>query len=205
MTVPQQGNGRLPVGARRVAIVSAAAELFAARGYHATGIDDIGDAVDVTGPAIYRHFEGKIDILIEVIEGWMRLVMDGVDRITSTSPPPAEALDQLIDNFVTCTVEAPAAFAVMARERHHLPKEERRVIERAHRRHVDAWVRNVREVHPGMSDGEARTLVHGVFGLAAPATTRQPKMAGEELGALLRSMATEVIRRGGGRRRVAAP
>jgi len=82
--------------------------LFAARGYHATGIDDLGEAVNVTGPAIYRHFESKVEILTEVIEGWMGGVMDGVDRIGSEARPPVETLDLLIDNFVTCAIEAPA-------------------------------------------------------------------------------------------------
>src|SRR5581483_3856074 len=170
MTAQRQGAGRAPVGTRRRAILVAAAELFATRGYHATGIDDIGEAVDVTGPAIYRHFESKVEILTEVIEGWTNPLMDGVERISSESHAPVEALDLLIDNFVSCAVEAPAAYAVMARERHHLPKEERRAIDRAHRRHIDAWVEVIAEIHPDLPDGEARTLVQGIFGLATPVT-----------------------------------
>jgi AcrR family transcriptional regulator len=206
MTARLQGAGRAPVGTKRRAIVAAAAELFAAHGYHATGIDDIGQAVEVTGPAIYRHFGSKVDILIEVIEGWMQPLMDGVVRISGQGLPPVEALDLLIDNFVTFTVEHPAAFAVMARERHHLPKDERRAIDRAHRRHVDEWVHVIREIHTQMSDGEARTLVHGVFGLAAPVAQRGPAITADELAALLRAMTTEVTRRGAASRRgVLAP
>ena len=40
-------------------ILQAAARLFAERGYGATGIDDIGAEVGVSGPAIYWHFPGK--------------------------------------------------------------------------------------------------------------------------------------------------
>src|SRR3954469_464803 len=186
MTAQRQTAKRAPVGARRRAILAAAAELFAARGYHATGIDDLGEAVHVTGPAIYRHFESKVEILTEVIEGWMGSVMDGVDRIASEARPPVETLDLLIDNFVTCAIEAPDAYAVVARERHHLPKVERRAIDRAHRRHVQAWVDVLGEIHPQMTDDQARTVVHGIFGLAAPVAPQTSKVTPDELGVLLR-------------------
>lgn len=201
MTAQRQGASRAPVGARRRAILAAAAELFAARGYHATGIDDLGEAVDVTGPAIYRHFGSKVEILTEVIEGWMNPLMDGVERIMSEGRSPVETLDLLIDNFVTCAIEAPDAYAVMARERHHLPKDERRVIDRAHRRHVEAWVQVLHEIHPQMSVDEASTIVYGVFGLAAPVAMQRAKTSAADLGVLLRAIATDVTRRGGVARR----
>ncbi len=60
---------------RRHAIVAAAAELFAEHGYPAVGMDDIGAAAGVTGPAIYRHFESKAAVLAAVIDG----IIDAVD------------------------------------------------------------------------------------------------------------------------------
>ena len=53
---------------RRELILDAAVELFHRRGYHATSVDDIGQAVDVSGPAIYRHFSSKEEILVEAIK-----------------------------------------------------------------------------------------------------------------------------------------
>src|SRR3954464_1282040 len=49
--------------AREAAILSSAAELFRKRGFAAVGVDDIGRSAGLTGPAIYRHFKGKDDIL----------------------------------------------------------------------------------------------------------------------------------------------
>ena len=61
---------------RRELILEAAIELFHERGYPATGVDDIGKAVDVSGPAIYRHFSSKEEILLEAI----RLAADEVQE-----------------------------------------------------------------------------------------------------------------------------
>lgn len=56
---------------RRRQVVSAAALLFRRRGYHAVGIDDIGAAVGMTGPALYRHFTGKPAVLHAVIRSFV--------------------------------------------------------------------------------------------------------------------------------------
>src|SRR5688500_3082847 len=52
---------------RRDEILRAAAQLFAERGSRAVGVDDVGAAVGVTGPAIYRHFASKDAMLAEML------------------------------------------------------------------------------------------------------------------------------------------
>src|SRR3982750_3651528 len=52
---------------RREQILQAAAQLFAERGSRAVGVDDVGAAVGVTGPAIYRHFASKDAMLAEML------------------------------------------------------------------------------------------------------------------------------------------
>ncbi len=52
---------------RRAEILGAAAELFARRGYHGASIGDLGRAVGLTGPALYRHFSGKEAVLAEML------------------------------------------------------------------------------------------------------------------------------------------
>lgn len=52
---------------RRDSIVEAAARLFMARGYAATSVREIAREVGVTEAALYYHFDGKRDLLREVI------------------------------------------------------------------------------------------------------------------------------------------
>ena len=54
---------------RREQILDAAAELFARYGFHGVGIDDIGKAVGISGPALYRHFRSKDAMLAEMLTG----------------------------------------------------------------------------------------------------------------------------------------
>ncbi|MBX6769004.1 MAG: TetR/AcrR family transcriptional regulator, partial [Actinomadura rubrobrunea] len=53
---------------RKAAIALVAARLFCARGYPNVGIEDIARQVGITGPAIYRHFPTKQDVLAAAVE-----------------------------------------------------------------------------------------------------------------------------------------
>ena len=52
---------------RKAQLADAAAELFRKHGYHQVSVNDIAAAAGVTGPAVYRHFRGKQDILAHVL------------------------------------------------------------------------------------------------------------------------------------------
>ncbi|OBF58141.1 TetR/AcrR family transcriptional regulator [Mycolicibacterium monacense] len=52
---------------RKLQLSQAAARLFTERGYHNVSMDDVASAVGLTGPALYRHFRKKHDILAQAI------------------------------------------------------------------------------------------------------------------------------------------
>ena len=54
---------------RREQILKEAARLFAERGFHGVGVDEIGAAVGISGPGLYRHFAGKDAMLAELLVG----------------------------------------------------------------------------------------------------------------------------------------
>jgi AcrR family transcriptional regulator len=52
----------------RTALVEAAADVFARRGFHAASLDEIAEAAGFTRGAIYSNFGGKEDLLIAVLD-----------------------------------------------------------------------------------------------------------------------------------------
>jgi AcrR family transcriptional regulator len=54
---------------RRAEILEAALELFAERGYHATGVADIASRLRMSHGTFYRYFDSKRDILDVVVDG----------------------------------------------------------------------------------------------------------------------------------------
>lgn len=64
--------------ATRLALLSAARDLFGANGYAATSIEDVAARAGVTKGALYHHFGGKANLFQEVYEQVMREVSDRV-------------------------------------------------------------------------------------------------------------------------------
>ncbi|WP_280641285.1 TetR/AcrR family transcriptional regulator [Streptomyces afghaniensis] len=62
--------GRAP-GPRAVEIRNAALVLFAERGYAATTMADIGEAVVMRGPSLYKHVGSKQELLTQIMTGTM--------------------------------------------------------------------------------------------------------------------------------------
>jgi len=55
----------------RRAVLEAALQLFAERGYRVTTMADIGSALGVRGPSLYKHVTSKQDLLVEICESTM--------------------------------------------------------------------------------------------------------------------------------------
>src|ERR1700759_3376922 len=86
---------------RREQILAAAAALFARRGFHGVTIDDIGAAVGMSGPGLYRHFPGKEAVLAQLLLAVSeRLLAEGSRRVVA-APDPERALDALLDWHVS--------------------------------------------------------------------------------------------------------
>lgn len=58
---------RLPAARRRRQLLDVALDLFGARGYHATSMDDIAERAGVTKPVLYQHFPSKSTLYHELI------------------------------------------------------------------------------------------------------------------------------------------
>ena len=55
-------------GSTREQILDAAENLFATQGYQATTIKQVAEQVGVQGPALYKHFNSKRALVVEVLE-----------------------------------------------------------------------------------------------------------------------------------------
>jgi AcrR family transcriptional regulator len=58
----------LSAGQRREAILDAAMQVFAARGFHGTSIDDIAQAAGISKALIYEHFGSKKELHASLVE-----------------------------------------------------------------------------------------------------------------------------------------
>jgi AcrR family transcriptional regulator len=179
-------------GSRRTHIVTAAAELFAADGYPAAGMDQIGAAAGITGPAIYRHFDSKAAILAAVFDG----IIDAVTAAPADplpDQPPADELLTLIHVYAAAVAARRRLMAVFVREVHHLPPEHRTQLAHRQRALVRQWCGLLTAVHPGWSAEVVRTTVHGCFGMLNALGTFDSALPDDELATTLVLMAGRML------------
>ncbi|QUH05351.1 TetR/AcrR family transcriptional regulator [Saccharopolyspora erythraea] len=150
---------------RREQILEAAAELFARYGFHGVGIDDIGAAVGISGPALYRHFRSKDGMLAEMLTGISdRLLHGGQGRVAAAADPRA-ALDELVRWHVEFALTNPALITVHMRDLDSLAEADRRKVRELQRGYVEVWVEVLRRVRTDLDEPTARAAAHAVLGL----------------------------------------
>lgn len=151
---------------RREQILRAAAQLFAERGSRAVGVDDVGAAVGVTGPAIYRHFASKDAMLAEMLLRISeRLLEGGTERVSAAGADPRAQLRALIAFQVDFALDNPALITVQDRDLGSLTEEDATEVRRLQRRYVEVWVAVLARLHPAAEAAACRARAHAVFGL----------------------------------------
>ena len=190
------GLGRLlPMAApnlsRREQILRTAAVLFARHGYHGVSIAELGAAVGISGPALYRHFPGKEALLAELlVDISERLLAGGRER---ASGEPAAALAALVDFQLAFALREPELIVVQDRDLDNLPVADRHRVRRVQRTYVEIWVDTLRRLHPGLGADEARVAAHGAFGLLNSTPHSGSRSTPDEVAALLRAMALAAL------------
>ena len=101
---------------RRQQILVTAAELLAERGFHGVSVHDIGGACGISGPALYKHFAGKDDILAQSLTAITeRLLAEGRTRSLAAADA-GQALDALIALHIDFALGHPALIVIQDRE-----------------------------------------------------------------------------------------
>ncbi|HEX2075607.1 MAG TPA: TetR/AcrR family transcriptional regulator [Geodermatophilus sp.] len=175
---------------RREQILRAAAQLFAERGARAVGVDDVGAAVGVTGPAIYRHFASKDAMLAEMLLRISeRLLAGGSERVAAAGDYPAQQLRALIAFQVDFALDNPALITVQDRDLGSLPEADAAAVRRLQRRYVEVWVGVLQRLHPGADAAAARARAHALFGLINSTPHSAGRLPRAAMAALLADMA----------------
>jgi len=99
--------------ATRERIVSAAAGLFALKGYHDTKLEAVLGAARVTTGAFFHHFRSKEDLGFAVLERHMEKRRQLLDKIERRMPPPP------VDDPLAPVFQRLDAIQVMVRQRAH--------------------------------------------------------------------------------------
>lgn len=188
MTFPSAAGGTT----RREQILQVAATLFARRGFHGVSIAELGAAVGVSGPALYRHFPGKEALLAEMLVGISEYLLDG-GRARARIDDPGQALTELVEFHVDFALQHPQLITVQDRDLANLPVQVQHQVRTLQRAYLQIWVDTLCELIPELSAEAARIAVHGAFGLLNSTPYSATGSDPHQVAALLRRMAIAAL------------
>jgi AcrR family transcriptional regulator len=178
---------------RRSALLHAAADLFAARGFERVSLEDLGAAVGVSGPAVYRHFANKQAVLAALLVDVSRELVGGADAVIVGSADASSTLRSLIAFHVDFALSNSDVIVVQDRDLDSLAAEDHALVRSLQRGYIEAWVGVLEAIHPATPTAELRIRARATFGLinSTPHSARtSPKAA---VRSLLESMALAAL------------
>lgn len=157
-------------------ILDAAKDLFYVRGFSAVGVSDLGAAVGVSGPAIYRHFSSKAEVLTTLFD-------EAMDRLLQLAGPPLEDAREnllaLARSHAEFALRDRALVSVYMREERSLSDTERARLRRRQRAFADRWVQALERCAPGRAPDEIEAAAHALIGMLLSAAHWPASLRGD--------------------------
>jgi AcrR family transcriptional regulator len=107
---------RLSAVERREAILDAALEVFARRGFNGSSIDEIAQAAGVSKALIYEHFPSKRDLHLSLLERHVQEIFERLAAAAATSDPGDVRLRAGVDAFLEFVERRGDAFRMLFRD-----------------------------------------------------------------------------------------
>jgi AcrR family transcriptional regulator len=173
---------------RRERVLEAAASLFHERGFHGVSVDQIGERAGSNGPAIYRDFKGK-DELLGV------LIQSAIDKVAVPRLPafddPWERLRYLVGHHAEFAVSNIELVSIYAHEHRALVEPWKSQFEATQRRHGLRWRKAISACYPDADPKDVAMAAVAAIGLMhsvafwPPAALRTPDVAAKLAGLVL--------------------
>lgn len=150
---------------RQAAILNEAARLFAQSGFSGVSLEEIGAAVGISGPAVYRHFANKQALLGAILLRVSENLLAGGLDVAAAHDTPTDRLDGLVLFHVDFALRDADVIRVQDRDLASLSVDDRHTVRRLQREYVEVWLGVLAEIHPDRSEADLRVRAHACFGL----------------------------------------
>ncbi len=179
--------------ARRAELIAAAARQMATRGFSGVRLEDIGAEVGVSGPAMYRHFSSKTDLLDQMLLDISERLHAGGEAVVAEGGDPPDVLRRLIEFHIDMLVTKPDLIVVQDRDLPSMTPDANRRVRSLQRQYLERWVDVLHDATAEQCTREqARVRVHAGFGLLN-SSPRLPSYPADELRGLLSAMALAAL------------
>jgi TetR/AcrR family transcriptional regulator, cholesterol catabolism regulator len=171
---------------RKDVIVAKAAKLFKEKGYKATSMRDLADALGIEAASLYNHIQSKHEILDKLCFDVAKRFLSNLEGVQNTSESPIKKLERILQFHIRQMIEQYEEVHVSDREWRHLAEPhlaEYRELRRDYRKQLTSLIEQ------GIEAGELKSidaptavliLLHAIGGIESWHRSRQ-KIDGKEL------------------------
>ena len=143
---------------KREAILQAATELFALKGYKGTAASEIAERADVAQGTVFHHFKSKENLLISICDELVKSFIEGVSEAAKGPGTGWDALERILIFNREFRKARQDAITVAFRETMDLSRAEKEIHE-----HFSGLVNKIIEIKSdcitrGISDGSIRPV-----------------------------------------------
>jgi AcrR family transcriptional regulator len=143
-------------------ILEAAAEAFYEKGFHGVGVDELGRRAGLTGPALYRHFSGKDEILATLLN-------EALDELIAATMPvlddPRSDLDRALRHHIDFAITHRHLVSVYQREERSLAGPWKKAFDRRRGEYFDGWEDLLARCFPDLGRARVAAAVQACLGM----------------------------------------
>jgi AcrR family transcriptional regulator len=137
---------------KKEAVLLTAVQIFIAKGYRQTSLDDVAQKLRITKPALYYYFHNKEEIYLECYRRGISLTQQSLERIHAHAGSGLEKVAGFIQTYTVVVARDFGRFLVRQDDRELSPKAQAEV--RAEKRKIDQSLRAF--IEQGVTDGSIR-------------------------------------------------
>ncbi|MEU1503868.1 TetR/AcrR family transcriptional regulator [Kitasatospora sp. NPDC005748] len=178
---------------RREELLAAAVRLFHQRGFDNVSTDELGAAVGISGPSVYRHFESKAQLLAASLVRSRERLWHEVEGAIAVADGPGPALEAALAAYVGFARRNSDYLGAMLSETERLAAPDRRAAVDFRRDFLRTWVELLCQVRPEYDAALARIRVHALFALVNDGVRNRPYCERPDLGDCLRRLGRAVL------------
>ncbi len=147
-------------------LLSTAAEVFAAKGYHSTTMRDLSRATGMSLAGMYYYVQGKDELLAMIQERCFQQVLDGSQQAVAAGTDPVDSLRRFIRHHVTFFTEHMSEMKVLSHEADSLSTDRQRSIDQLKRHYVNLLLELLEKAVPeGSQRMDPRVAGFALFGM----------------------------------------
>ncbi|MEY4606269.1 MAG: TetR/AcrR family transcriptional regulator [Ilumatobacteraceae bacterium] len=180
---------RLTASARREQILEVAVQVFAHRGFHSTSMKDVAEAIGVTKPVLYQHFESKQHLYHALLDEAGSRLRAAIDSAVAGAVSGKQQTERGFKAYFRWVADDHDAFLLLFGSRANRDAESTAVI---HRITAEAALAIAPLIAADIDADHQRTLAHGLVGLAEgvsrhlveKGTSFDPELLGQQIADL---------------------